>query len=350
MKILLGWELGAGQGHIQRLVAIAQALLSHGYTPVFALKSYNIKGQSFPWQRLLAPRLPFSGRETSYTFADILATFGFNNVSLLSSHLRAWQAILVSVEPDLVLTDHAPGLVLAARGKVPTIVIGSHFAVPPPVEIFPILKFPAPSESMEYQEQVSETVHKVAKLNVPLGEALNGDYSFIFSLPELDCYRAWRKNPHYVGIHTTPLPIHQDHTSKSAWAYLANDYLYRNLVLSTLKPKCDFKPLHEVLRDQSLAIHHGGLTTTISCLLAGIPQLLLPRYLEQQLNAFSLTSLGIAQSIISPNWENLLIAQAQTYALAERARLLAEDLSYWNQNFMEVIVETCINLNHKGHR
>ncbi|XGW00324.1 MAG: glycosyltransferase [Leptolyngbya sp. BL-A-14] len=348
MKILLGWELGAGQGHIQRLVALAQTLTAYGCTPVFALKSYNFKGQSFPWQRLLAPRLPFSGRNTSYTFADILATFGFNHVNLLSSHLQSWQEILLAVKPALVVADHAPGLVLAARGLVPTVVIGSHFAVPPPIEVFPILKFPAPPESLEYQAQVSDTVRKVVKLDVSLGHALNGDRSFIFSIPELDCYRAWRKNPQYVGVHIAPLPTHPPHAPMSTWAYLANDYSYRDLVLKTLHPNNDFRPLHDVVTNQSLAIHHGGLTTTIGCLLAGIPQLLLPRYLEQQLNAVLLTRLGAAQSIISPTWESLLITQAQLYALAEKASRLAKDFTHWNQNFTEIILKTCLELGQKS--
>jgi hypothetical protein len=344
MKILLGWELGAGQGHIQRLVSLAQALAAHGYTPVFALKSFNLKGQSFPWERILAPRLPFSGREASHTFADILATFGFADANLLGAHLQAWQEVLQAVKPDLVVTDHAPGLVLAAQGRVPTVVIGSHFSVPPPIEIFPILRFPAPPESIERQEKVSDAFRKVVKLDVPLGQLLNGDRSFIFSIPELDCYRAWRTNPQYVGIHIAPLPKNEPHKNPSTWAYLATDYSWRDLVLNTLNPQCDFKPLHEVLVNNSLAIHHGGLTTTIGCLLAGVPQLLLPRYLEQQLNAFSLLQLGVAQTVTSPTWENLLMAQAQAVNLAQKAKLLAENLTQWNQNFVEIIIKTCLQL------
>lgn len=40
--VAFGWELGSGQGHIQRLVALAQKLETYGYTAVFALKSYNL--------------------------------------------------------------------------------------------------------------------------------------------------------------------------------------------------------------------------------------------------------------------------------------------------------------------
>lgn len=75
-KVLLGWELGAGQGHIQPLAALAQALKAEEIEPVFALKSYKIKGINLPWQTVIAPRLPFSGRNDSFTYGDILVHEG----------------------------------------------------------------------------------------------------------------------------------------------------------------------------------------------------------------------------------------------------------------------------------
>jgi len=192
MKVLFGWELGAGQGHIQRLAALARTLESHGVEPVFALKSYNIKGMSFPWQIVCAPLLPFTGRSESYTFADILETFGFGNANLLRSHLQAWQSVLSEVKPSLVITDYAPGLVLAARGIVPTVVTGDSFAVPPPIEVFPPLRWLTPPESEKCQEQVSNMVREVVKSDALLGEVLSGDASFIFGIPELDPYRHLR--------------------------------------------------------------------------------------------------------------------------------------------------------------
>lgn len=339
MNILLGWELGAGQGHIQRLAALAKALQEQGHTPVMALKSYNLNGQPFPWNCVLAPRLPFSGRETSYSLADILESFGFGDVNLLDRHIQAWQAVLQEIQPALVITDHAPGLVLAAQGRIPTLVIGSHFAVPPLVDILPILRFPAPPESRDRQTEVAETVRRITTLDKPLGQILNGDRSFIFSIPELDCYRPWRQNPTYVGIHNAPLPVLPRQSAGTTWAYLAKNYDYRNLVVQTLAADCTFQPLHQALVDKSLAIHHGGLTTTIGCLFTGIPQLLFPRYLEQQLTAVSLVRLGIAEMIKTPTWENLLIAQARLSLLTERARELAQELACWNHNQLDTVVQ-----------
>ncbi len=342
MKVLFGWELGGGQGHIQRLAALARILESHGVEPVFALKSYNIKGMSFPWQIVFAPRLPFSGRAESYTFADILETFGFGNTNLLRSHLQAWRSVLEEVKPSLIITDHAPGLVLASRGLVPTLVTGDSFAVPPPVEVFPSLRFPVPSESAQRQEQVRNTVAEVVKLDEPLGQVLSGDASFIFGIPELDPYRHLRTNDQYVSVHLTPIRSNLHRADGPAWAYLYDDYPYRDLVLQTLRSQCEFKPLNEILAGKSLAIHHGSSTTAITCLLAGIPQLVFPRHLEHQLNAIALSQLGVATMIAKPTWQGLLMAQTQAYALTENAKLQAESLAHWNQNFMEVVIQTCL--------
>lgn len=357
MKVLLGWELGAGQGHIQRLVALADRLEKQGCEPVFALKTYTLKGTDFPWQRVNAPRLPFSGRENSYTFADVLATFGFAQSDLLRQHLKNWQDILKTVNPDLVITDHAPGLVLAAQGLMPTVVTGSHFAVPPPVEIFPAFRSMAPPESKHQQEQVSETIRHVANLQTSVGQALNGDRSFIFSLPDLDFYRDWRQpsqntksqtaqsqTTQYVSAPIAPLPLNMRSPSNQPWTYLSKDYPAYQSVLNIFQTDSPFQPLQEALVDKSIAIHHGGLTTTIACLLAGIPQLILPRYIEQQLNGNALLRFNVAQVLINPTEENLLAAQAHVLSLAENAQYVAAQFSEWNQNFLDYVAESCLQL------
>ncbi|OKH53959.1 hypothetical protein NIES2101_09480 [Calothrix sp. HK-06] len=347
MKVLFGWELGGGQGHIQRMVVLAQELETYGIEPVFALKSYNIKAASFPWQIVFAPRLPFTGRSESYSYADILETFGFGSPCLINPHLLAWQSIIKDVKPSLVIADHAPSLVLAARNIVPTIVIGDAFTVPPPVEVFPNLRIPYPLDSQERQEQVSKTVKQIVKLEAPLGQILNGDTSFIFGIPELDPYQHLRTQNQYLSVHVTPIPNNLYKSDGNAWAYLYDDYPHRSLVLNTLKPQCDFLPLTTVLAGKSLAIHHGSSTTSITCLLAGIPQLVLPKHFEHQLNAISLSGLAVAKIINNPTWETLLSYQAQAYSLAENASLQALKLAHWNQNFIPVFIEACLKFLNK---
>jgi hypothetical protein len=342
MKVLFGWQLGGGQGHIQRLVALAQILESYGVEPIFALKSYDLKMQHFGWKTVLAPPLQFPSRFESYSYGDILETFGFGNADFLRSHLAAWKALLTELKPNLVIADHAPGLVLAARGIVPTVVIGGGFIVPPPVDIFPILRFPAPPEVEQRQERVNNTVRQVMELDIPLGQALNGQDRFIFSIPELDPYRYLRLQACYVSVHIAPIPNDLHDFNGSTWAYLGEDYTHRNLVLQMFKPESEFKPLEQALARKSLAIHHASLTTSITCLLAGIPQLVLPRHLEEYLNALSLSQLGVAILVTNPTWEKLLIAQNQAYGLIQNVKQKAIDLTHWNQNHMQLVIDVCL--------
>jgi hypothetical protein len=324
---------------------LAERLQVQGWEPVFALKSYNLQGIDFPWQGFAAPCPPFLGRGNSYTFADILETFGFGQIDSLRSHLQNWQDLLKTIQPDLVITDHAPGLVLAARGLVPTVVIGSHFAVPPALEVFPAFRSAVPPESTERQQRVSETVRRLVPLETSLGEGLNGDRSFIFSIPELDIYKSYRSaTTQYVSVHLTPLLKSPALAQPSYWSYLNKDYPAYDLVCSTFKTESQFQPLQTALIGKSIAIHHGGLTTTVACLLAGIPQLILPRHIEQQLNGAALLRLGAARMLITPTEEKLFQAQGKLLTLINQAQGLANYLASWNQNFLDRIIESCYQL------
>lgn len=344
MKVLLGWELGAGQSHLHFLATLAQRLHDRGVECIFALRHFNIKHVHLPGTIVCAPRLPFSGREISYTFADILETFGFANPFLLRSHLQQWEQVLNTLKPNLVIADSAPGLVLATTGRVPTIVVGPGFTVPPRVAEFPILRFPAPPQSFQHQEQVTNTVRAVTGCDQALGDLLNGDCSFIYSIPEIDPYRHLRDLNTYIGIHIAPIPKNLYHREGEVWAYLSDDYPARDLVLKTLRPRSDFTPITNVGKGKALFIHHGGTVTTITCLLAGIPQLLLPHNLEQWLISLSLEQLRVGKMLTQPTQDNLMIAQAQAYALAEPAQQQTQNLSHWNQNLMERVVDSCFGL------
>src|SRR5438067_12593438 len=83
--VLLGWELGRGLGHVQRLLPLAQGLATHGYRPVLAGKHLvepwpALRDTSFPilqaplWQ----PR-PWRGSRPfqAASYADILAIHGY---------------------------------------------------------------------------------------------------------------------------------------------------------------------------------------------------------------------------------------------------------------------------------
>jgi hypothetical protein len=363
MKALLAWELGGGRGHIHRLAAIASLLSFQNIEPILALNNFDDKGIDLPWRLVGAPKptlTSFLGQEPtkSYLFTDILHIFGYGDPLILKFQIQAWQNLINLVKPDLIIADFAPTLVLAAHKRLPTLVIGNEFTVPPPVNDFPPFREglsppshggactprdSVPSASKHRSSCVINTIEQVTGIDTSLGQLLNGDRSLIFSIPELDLYREVRHEPIYVGIHNSPIPQNIGDQSGHKWAYLKEDWRYHSTVMEILQPQCEFGALEKVLYGKSVAIHHGGPTTAIACLLAGIPQILLPRYIEQLIRATALVNLGVAQIIPHPNPENLKEVLWNLPQLFQNASIRALSLSHWNQNYLESALESSLN-------
>ncbi|MHC5674857.1 hypothetical protein [Nostoc sp.] len=348
MRVLLGWEIGGGQGHLHLLAAIAQKLKEYEIEPVFALQNPGIRGLSLPGKILQAPQatmrfLDDKYDDKSYLFSDILYIFGFSTPLLFSFHFRAWRNLINFVQPSLVVADFAPALVLAAKGVVPTVVVGNGFCIPPPVVSFPPIRpGTVPEEAFIRQAKVAETVRQVTGFGDPLGKLLNGDRAFIFSIPELDLYINTRTQAEYVGIHSAPFTPNLGNANGKFWAYLASDWQNYSLVVETLKAECIFDDLRTVLNGKSLAIHHAGFITSSACLLAGIPQMLFPTDMEKWHTAKALLNLGVAISPEPLTQENLLNSLSRLLEITHHAQQQAEKFAYWNQNFLDVVVQGCL--------
>jgi len=348
---LLAWEIGGGQGHLHLLAAIAQKLEAYGVKPIFALQHAQIKGRNLPGKVLQAPiammrALDDKGDNTSFLFTDILYIFGFSTTLTLSFHIKAWQNLIRLVKPSFIVADYAPALVLAARGEFPTIVVGHGFTVPPPVKDFPPIRpLPIPIDSLRRSVEVFEIVRQVTSLDAPLGYLLNGDRSFIFTIPELDPYSNVRSQGEHVGIYTAPFPENLGNESGEAWSYLSTDWPHYSMVVDTLRPQCIFGDLEIVLRGKSLAIHHASYGISMACLLAGIPQLVFPKDLEKRLTANALLGLGVAVSLTEPpTQEGLLTAITHLPQITQNARQQAKRFACWNQNFLDRVVQGCLDL------
>jgi len=146
--ILMGWELGEGLGHVQRLLHVARGLAELGHRPVFALcnvvEAWSLlKKDGFPV--LQAPFWNYRPNLTGQpflasSFADVLAVRGWETVDLLHPLVEAWQQLLEHVQPRLIVTDCAPTLCLAAYQSIPVVQVGNWFSMPPVhASTFPLL-------------------------------------------------------------------------------------------------------------------------------------------------------------------------------------------------------------------
>src|SRR3546814_6352681 len=63
--------------------------------------------------------------------SDLLRLIGYGRRDALAHRLTAWEGVLDTVRPDVVVGDFSPTLNLAARGRVPSIVVGNGYTIPP---------------------------------------------------------------------------------------------------------------------------------------------------------------------------------------------------------------------------
>ena len=68
-------------------------------------------------------------------------------------------------------------------------------------------------------------------------------------------------------------------------------------------------PLDEIMPKLSVLIHHGGLGTVTGALAAGIPQLILPEYVDRPYNATLIKELGAGDYLLPGNWQPERIAE-----------------------------------------
>src|SRR5262249_12877698 len=70
---------------------------------------------------------------------------GLADADALQMLLAAWDRLFALVKPDVVVADYAPAATLAARTRLPVILVGTGFTVPP-AELyhFPLLHRAAP--------------------------------------------------------------------------------------------------------------------------------------------------------------------------------------------------------------
>ena len=230
--VLLGWELGSGLGHVQRLLPLAQALASHGCRPVLVGKNLvepwpALRGVSFPilqaplWQ----PR-PWSGSRPfqAASYADILAVHGYAAVEDLAPMVQAWQGLIDVVQPALIVCDHSPTLCLAAYGVVPTVVLGNGFTVPPvEAPTFPLL-LPGRNLLVPEAELLAVVLEVQRRRGRSAPDALPGLFAgaerFLTVLPEMDPYQGLRRELP-IGPLGTLTPCTPPPARPSYFAYLS---------------------------------------------------------------------------------------------------------------------------------
>lgn len=203
-RILLGWELGANRGHAVRLAGLAESLRAHGHEIVFAVRRLDVmRVQRVPdapiWQAPVSPRMLSGGQRVTGIpagMAEILARLGMDDADVVAAMVAAWRALFSAIRPDVVVGDFAPFLLLAARGRIPVISVGTGFSTPPAtMDSFPVL---ASNGTAIDQAQLRDTVNAgLADVGDPPIAALPAifaaDRPIVGTFTELDVYATMRR-------------------------------------------------------------------------------------------------------------------------------------------------------------
>jgi UDP:flavonoid glycosyltransferase YjiC (YdhE family) len=342
-RIALVWELGSNFGHISGFAPIAAELCKRGHEVVAVLANIHDAPRFLPRevQLLPAPRAvvskPPEGKRspkppTPHTYCDLLTLHGYREAKELSTLVRSWRALFTLVRPDAVLYESAPTAMLASRGLgFAKIGFGSGYSIPPRIAPLPPLlpHLALPFVELEKRERAMVGVinEALAQNSIAPIQAMRDtfelDKTLIKSVPELDQYGA-RTDVEYVGpaytLDTGGAVEFPDGAGPKVFLYLrpllpstlesvvqdlvrapfraiavlptaSNEQIAR-LRLPHVKASTQPARLERVTQTADLAVCHSAVGTGAAFLFAGVPLLLLPTSLEQEMSAKRIAEAG----------------------------------------------------------
>jgi UDP:flavonoid glycosyltransferase YjiC (YdhE family) len=364
MKILMGWELGAGLGHVNRLKVIADRLREDGAEITVVLQDFAradifmaagypvLPGPHWPM-----PTNPEIRKIPTNNFADVLKIIGLSVETALQARVTAWQTLLTITGADLAVGDFSPALNLAARGRVPLVTVGNGYMTPPPGRPLPPIRpwmkeTDLPATSRQAEADLLAVVNRVASAkqsgDVPfLADIFSGDRAFVVTVAAADPYNAYRHDalstPFNMPAGIVPKPLAQ-RRDEGVFLYLPSRHpditkIVEGLQRSSLD--CDVfisdlpdstaqslqgarfrvhsKPLSfaEILPSVRLVVHYAGLSTAIAAAKAGTPQLIAPWNLEHAVTARGIINAVGGHQIMS-NWTSEQISSVAQQMVASQ--------------------------------
>ena len=344
-SILLAWELGGGLGHLIRALPLVRSLRQHGHRVSIVARDMSRVTRSFAgldvdfFQAPVKRIRPENRVVTLRNFAHILHNNGYADGKELVRLSEGWRSLYRELKPDLLLSDHSPTALVAARGlPLPVATIGTGFCCPPDVSPLPDFRPWMPDAQEQIRRDEAGVLERINQLllgwDQPPLDRLSQLYAevdecILATFAELDHYRQRRGGSYYGawphnGGDTPNWP--QQGRGKRVFAYVKNFKALPNLLnlLTQFKlpsivycdrlhaqtrqrfasPTLQFADrrldLAQVGQTCDFAILNAGHGATVSMLLAGKSILQMPLNLEQSLTALTTLRLG-AGLIVEPN-------------------------------------------------
>lgn len=379
-RILLAWEMGSNLGHVSRLLPLGRRLRSRGHGVLAVVRDLEAAAKvlapaGIPF--IQAPRVssapPVSAQPASY--ADLLRHSGWADAQQLWAMVQAWVNVLRLFAPEVLITDHSPTALLAARcERVSGVAIGTGFELPPirqPLPCFPGFPGATLENAVSAERLVVENANRVMQAAKgrslrTLSDLFQCERRWMTTFPELDHYEA-RLGERYIG------PIGEvgegEHLewpsgpSQRIFAYLRPDtpdvgVILRALAGSGAAVVC-YAPgiaasetagvqseqfilaqrpvdLSILRRGAGLCVSYAPAATVTYALLDGVPQLMAPSHVEAQLTAHRVELLGAGITLRGTVTEQSVSAELATLlnnpAFKTRASAFAERYRSYDPN------------------
>lgn len=334
-NVFFAWELGANLGHIGSFLPLALLLRERGHSVHWALaKTHEAAGllrpHGFSWMPAPTSHDHLPGRAPE-NYGSILLHFGYGRPQTLLGLVEGWRSLMQLSGADVVVVDHAPTAILAARTLgLPVMNHGNGFTLPPPAHPTPAFRswVPLPQDLLmandvaaltsinrvvgEYGGASLATLAELFKINEPA----------LMTFPELDHYAA-RGPARYWGV--TPsvsgeAPQWPDAPGPKVFAYVRASGKHYRAVLEALAqmqacvlvvapglapeemarfqcPNLNISTnsvnLSQAANESAMGVMwSGGGNTTLAFLLAGKPLVLLPNQIEPYMQGLRAQQMG----------------------------------------------------------
>lgn len=324
-RILFVWELGKGYGHLVPYLDLVKALRREGHHVAFAARDVGHAHQVFSPLDVEVMQAPIMMHNVTdpyklqYNMAHLLHNTGLGEPESVLGLAEAWRRLYRTSEPDLVIFDHSPTAMFAARGFAwKRIVSGSGFLIPPAGKPMPMMRY---WQKYDPERLYAEEDRLLAGLNTVLerlgetplesvSDIYRADAEFLLGFEEMDHYPK-RGGGTYLGMFTATehgeKPVWPEKFKRRIFAYL---HPYKNLsvllnilsrakissliyapgVPDAVKKKYSrdhlvFTPrpveINQAAAGCQVAITSGTFGTTAALLLAGRQVLCIPSNLER---------------------------------------------------------------------
>ena len=375
--VLLACELGSGFGHAAPLLRLAHALAAEGFAPLFAVRdlaeAFPLLGDSgFPLLQAPTHRTTEAIAGMLAGYADVLAANGFGSPQTLAALMAGWDSLFAAIAPVLVVADHSPAAVLAARGAVPVVQVGAGFELPPADDVRFARLLSDGVEVGDEAEMLTTMRTVLAARGKPDITTLTEPFRTaraVTVLPEFDPYAPVRREACVGPLTALPRPLPA--AAGTFFAYLSADSIGDDALLDLARvgPGAIYlrgldgaragrllaagvplveavRPWQDVLAASAVVVHHGGVGTAQSTAAAGRVQVIVPRHQEQLLTGFLVEQLGLGGKLIPPTTGAELAgtvrAALESAAVAATCRAFADRLAgRTDRDGLAAVVEIC---------